>query len=193
MESGNSREVATILKQYKFKNGEANFPALFSVPSEERLPALYRNDFLKATGLVVAALVLAFEKMSFKKKIDGVLVNNIAEEILDTCEEDNLSMEDLLLFLQGMVRGKYGNIETLTISRFMGLLEDYREARHLAILDTRENMHLEFKGLGNADKSCKQDALSEHFAGFGGALNTLRENMRELKKENNTLKQIDKF
>src|SRR5258708_2996733 len=113
MEAGNNRQIATILKQYKTQGGDINYPAVMSVPLEERLPALFKNDFMKGTALVVGALAMAFEKLSFKSKKNevGVLVNNIAEEILNSCDEDNLSLEDLVLFLQNLVRGKYGVIE----------------------------------------------------------------------------------
>jgi hypothetical protein len=190
MEKGDGRQMALILKQYKLKSGEINYPAIFTVPSEERLPVLYERDFMKATALVVGALTMAFEKMRFKK-MDGVMVNNIAEEILDTCDQDNLSLEDLVLFLQNMVRGKYGTNDEISVARFMSLFDKYRDERHMAIVELRENQHLEYKGLGSSERTCTADALSEHFANFSNAISDIRETMKELKKENHVLKQVD--
>jgi hypothetical protein len=175
--------VATILKQYKLPNGDVNFPAIFStVPTEERLPALYKKDFMKATALVVAALALAFERLRFKK-MDGKLVNDIAEEVLDSADIDNLSLEDLLLFLQMMVQGKYGNIDEMSIPRFMNLFDKFRDDRHNSIVEIRMNEHLQYKGLGSSERSNQEDALSSHFANFAGTMASLRESLKELKNK----------
>lgn len=192
MEAGDKRQMALILKQYKFKSGEVNFPAVFTVPTSERLPALYEKDFMRATALVVGALTMAFEKMRFKN-MDGALVNDIAEEVLNSSEEDNLSLEDLVLFLQNMVRGKYGTLDTITVARFMNLFDKYRDERHEAIQDYRMNEHLQFKSLGDANRSSKSDPLAEHFSRMADTISNLREGLRETKKENSILKQVDKF
>lgn len=184
MVAGNNRQVAQILKQYKLPTGEVNFPAICStVPSEERLPAIYQKDFMQATALVVGALTMAFEKMNFKRKMDGILINNIAEEVLDDCDVDNLSLEDLLLFLQMMVRGRYGNIEELSVSRFMNLFDKFRDERHKSFLNYTENLHLHLKGLGSSERSSKSDALSEHFSRFANTMSTMRQNIKELKND----------
>lgn len=192
MEAGDSRTMAIILKQYKHKSGEINFPAVFTVPSSERLPALYQKDFMQATALVVAALTMAFERMSLKK-MTGELINNIAEEIINSCDEDNLSLEDLILFLQGMVRGKYGEISEISVAKFMNLFDKYRGERTLAIEDYRYNQHLHHKGLGDSNRSAKEDPLSEHFSKLGNSLTILKEQLKETKQENKKLKDIDKW
>lgn len=192
MEAGNNRQMALILKQYKLPDGAINFPAVLGVPISERLPALYKTDFLYTTGLVVAALTLAFERMSFKKKMTGVIINNIAEEILFSADEDNLSMEDLLLFLQNMVRGKYGNIEELSISRFMNLFDKYRDLRHSELLLFRENQHLQFKGMGTAERVAKSDPMSEHLSNISGRISEMKDALQD-KKESETMKKADKY
>ena len=147
---------------------------------------------MQATALVVGALTMAFEKMRFKK-MDGVLINNIAEEILDSCDEDNLALEDLVLFLQYMVRGKYGNLEEISVSKFMNLFDKYRDERTSAIHDIRLNEHLQYKGLGESERSSKSDPLSEHFSSLGDTIASLKDSLKETKKENHVLKQIDKL
>jgi hypothetical protein len=175
--------MALILKQYKFKNGEINFPAIFKVPSTERLPALYEKDFMQATALVVGALTMAFEKMRFRK-MDGSTINDIAEEVLNSCDEDNLSLEDLVLFLQNMVRGKYGNLEDMSVSRFMNLFDKNREERCFAIMNFRENEHLQHKGMGYTERSRTVDPMEEHFARMANTMSELRATVKELRDEN---------
>lgn len=192
MEKGDSRTIALILKQYKTKDGAIDFPAVFTVPSSERLPALYAKDFMRATALVVGALTMAFEKMRFKN-MDGKLINDIAEEVLNSADEDNLSLEDLVLFLQNMTRGKYGHIESMSLAKFMNMFDKYRDDRHYVCLEYRENEHLQFKGLGDANRLSKQDPLSEHFSRLGDTISNLKSSLKETKKENHVLKQMDKL
>lgn len=178
METGNKMEVANILKQYKLPQGNVNFPAVMSVSLADRLPAMYEKDYMRTTALVGMAIASAFDRMKFKKELPNELVNDIADEVIDTAGEDNLSMEDLLLFLQGLVRGKYGNVEEISISRFMNLFEDYRQQRHQELLRFRENEHLQYKSLGNPERSSKVDSLSDHFMKLGDTLSQLMENLK---------------
>lgn len=137
---------------------------------------------------------MAFEAMNQKRGMNEFQILNLAEEIIDTSSEDNLSFEDLMLFLQNLVRGKYKiAYESFDIPKFMELFEIYRQERHKTILELRENQHLQFKALGDANRSFSQDALSEHFGNFANTMSTMRENMKELKKENSVLKKIDKL
>lgn len=190
MQSGNNQQIAIILKQYKLKNGAVNYPMVFNIPSTERLPVLYERDFMQATALVVGAITVAFEKMNLKN-MTGAIVNDIAETILDSCGEDNLSLEDLMLFLQKLVRGLYGNIEQLSVARFMNIFEQYRQERHEAILNYREENHVTLKKLGDNGRSAQSDPLSEHFATFGDRISQLKD---DLKYANNRhLKDIDNF
>lgn len=196
IEKGENKEIAVILKQYKTPQGGVNYPAILSVPSSDRLPALYKQDFLKATALVVTALAMAFDRMNLKKKKDnnvGILINNIAEDVIDTAEEDNLSMEDLLLFLQNMVRGKYGVIEEISVGRFMALFDKYRDDRHDAYVEYKENQHLQYKSMGDADRSAPSNPLAEHFSRIGNSLHELRMNLAEQRKENATAKKAEQF
>lgn len=193
MEAGNNREMALILKQYKLPDGAIDFPKVFHVPHFERLPALYKADFMRATALVVGALTVAFERMSFKKKLTGKIINDIAEEIINSCDEDNLSMEDLLLFLGNMVRGKYGNIEEISVSRFMNLFDKYRDDRHYAIIEYRDNQHLQHRCMGNANRSVKADPLADRMSKLGSSLHELKMQLSEQKKENNVLTQAKKY
>jgi hypothetical protein len=193
MEAGKNREIAIILKQYKSPQGLVNFPAVFAAPTEERIKEIVKRDFMQATAIVVVALTLAFEKMSFKKKIDGVLVNNIADEIIDTAEQDNISIPDLMLFLQGLVRGEYGNVEELSVSRFMNLFNQYRDKRWEEWFAFKENEHLQYKSLGDSNRNTVSDPLSEHFGNLGQSLHDLKMQMMEQKKEADTIKQANKF
>lgn len=179
------REVNLILRQYKTETGEANYPVLFSVPTSERIVEMAKRDIKRTTALLVGALTMAFESMNVKRGMNAIQILDLADYLIDSAAEDNLSFEDLVLFLQRMVTGKYElSYESMDIPKFMKTFEIYRQERHNAILELRENQHLQFRGLGYTERSTKEDALSEHFARFGETLGTLRENIRELKQQN---------
>lgn len=192
MQKGDSQTMGLILKQYKHKNGDINFPAIFSsVPSSERLPALFKNDMFQATALVVGALTMCFKRMRLKK-VDGELINDIAEEVLDSSEEDNLSLEDLVLFLGNMIRGKYGDVEDISVTKFMRLFDKYRNERTDAMEQIRVNEHLQFKGLGDATRSVQSDPMAEHMANLGARIVEMKEALSE-KKQTETMKKAEQF
>lgn len=184
MEAGNNREIAIILKQYKDEKGLIKFPKVFSIPSEDRLPVLVQKDFMKATALVMAAITMAFEKMAMKRKVDGVLINNITDEIIDTCGEDNVAMEDLMLFLQGLVRGKYGNHDDMTVSKFMNLFDDYLEERWQAIVEYRDEQFSQIHSLGDpTDRIKGKTLLDEQLASYSQKLQEKNDEIKLLRRE----------
>lgn len=178
METGNNRAIATILKQFKTKEGRVNYEMVMSTPLSERLPAMYERDYLRTTALVGMAIASAFDRMRFKKELPSGLVNDIADEVIDTAGDDNLGMEDLLMFLQGLVRGNYGNVEEMSISRFMNLFGEYRNERHQELVKFRENQHLYFKSLGDDNRISKENPISEHLSKFGSGLSDLKNSLR---------------
>lgn len=184
MEAGNNREITNILKQYKTQEGIVKYDEVMKVPLTDRLPAIVEKNFMKAAMLVVAAITMAFEKMSMKKKVDGVLINNIADEVIDTCGEDNLSLEDLMLFLQGLVRGKYGNYEDMTVAKFMNLFEIYRDERFRAIMAHREKEAMYLDSLGDPTDRIKGNTLlDEQLASYASRLQTKNDELKLLRRE----------
>lgn len=194
METGNKQQMALILKQYKLKDGSCNFPSLFNIPSVERIPVLAEKDFRKTNMLIVGALTMAFKSLNLKNGLNEIQILDISEAIIDTSVEDNLGLEDVVLFLQGLVRGKYGtSLENMNTPKFLQIFEVYRQERHENYIQLKENLHLQYKGLGDATRTCQGDDLEQHFARLGDTISSLKSELRETKKENNTLKQIDKF
>jgi len=194
MEVGNKQQMALILKQYKAPGGATNFPAIFCIPSSDRIPILASEDFTRVNLLVIGALTMAFESLNLKRGLNEMQILDLSECIIDSASDDNLSLEDLMLFLQNMVRGKYEmSYESMDIPKFMRMFAIYRDERHRAIVDYRENQHLQFKGLGDANKTSKGDPLSEHFSRLGDTISNLKNSLKETKKENHVLKQMDKL
>lgn len=139
MQKRDKNEINAIVKSYKTDQGHPNFPALFTIPSEHRLPELAKKDYKLAAGLVVAGLTSAFESMNLSRPMNAAQIIDLADAVLDTSAEDNLSLEDLVLFLQKLVRGEYGVLyESMDIPKFMEKFEKYREERYQAIKNIRD-------------------------------------------------------
>lgn len=127
------------IKQYKTPAGHANFPALFTIPSEQRLPALAKQDAKRAFILVTAGVTMAMESLNLVRPMNSNQILDLSDAIIETAEEDNLSLEDLLLFLQKLTRGEYGAMyESMDIPKFMLMFEKYREERYQSIKAMRE-------------------------------------------------------
>lgn len=191
LQRGDKQAVQLILRDFKTPNGAANFPVLFSIPTENRLAKMAENDFTETLSLVTAGVTLAMEALNLRTPMNPLQILDLSEAIIDTASDDNLSLEDLMLFLQNLTRGKYNPLyESMDVSKFMEKFEIYREQRHRAILEYRENKHLEFKALGNADRSGTQASpLDTHLSEYSTKLQSIKDELHEQKRENKALRQ----
>ena len=74
--------------------------------------------------------------------------------IMQTAEEDRLSLNDLVVFFEGAKQSKYGRIlDHIDQSVIFEHLEVYREYRHQWIMSKREEMHAQYKSMGFKDRS----------------------------------------
>lgn len=194
MEAGDNRQISLILREYKQPNGAADFPALFSIPTKDRISEMAKQDFQKINMLIIGALTVCFEGMNLKKGMNEMQILTLSEHIIDSSAEDNLSFEDFMLFLQNMILGKYEmSYESMDIPKFMRIFEVYRQDRHEAIQDYRYNMHLSQRGIGDATRSTKTDEISEHLGNMTGRLKELKDALRSKTHENTIIKKADKF
>lgn len=189
METGNKQEVNLILRQFKLDNGLANYDALLQIPKNGRIPQLAAQNFHRINLLIIAALKSAFESISLKKYPNEFQIMDLSEAIIDTANEDNLAFEDLMIFLQRLVRGQYDIPVNLTdVGKFLEIFEIYRQERWLELNRIRDEVHVQNKVNGDTGKSTKRDELSEHFANFGSRINEMKNTIENLKMTNNSLK-----
>ncbi len=193
MEVGNKQQISLALRQFKEPSGVIKFNEVLSIPIETRIPQLAANDFGKVSMIIVAGLTLAFEGMNLKRGMNAIQILDLSEAIIDTAAEDNLALEDLMLFLQKLVRGEYAPMyESMDIPKFMEKFELYREQRHQELHRIRYEKESQFKSMGNPERTAKQDDLGEHFANMADRLSSLNSQLKYVKEENKNLK-MDKF
>jgi len=186
--------VNLVLRQFKNDDGNANFPALLSVPSEFRLASMARENYEDTNMLIIGALTVALENINVKRGLNEFQILNLSELIIEESSQDNLSLEDVLLFLQQLVVGKFEmSYESMDIPKFMKMFEQYREERHQNLVNYRMEKHAQYSVSGNTGRTNSADPLSEHFSKLGDTIGRLKDSLKETKKENEILKKVDKF
>lgn len=161
-ETGDQQLVKTILKKFSFDYGATNYLPLMQIPSSERIPVLAKSDRSYVHKILSAQIEYA---MKFFNVSNGLSIEQIfllSDQIIDESEEDNLSIQDVFVFLQKLCSGKMGKLfNRLDISTFMELFEIHRQERHSELLKAKEefNMQNKFTDLDRA--SDNQDREKE--------------------------------
>jgi hypothetical protein len=189
MEAGDKAGISIILREFKTQQGVVKYDKVLAIPVMDRIPALAEKDFHKMITIISAALTLAFEGMNLKRGMNALQVVDLAEAIIDTAGEDNLAMEDLMLFLQKLVRGEYGAMyESMDIPKFMTAFEEYREDRWKQLNNIRYEQAAQHKIQGDTGRSNQVDELSEHFSNFANRISEMNSKIKDLRDENKNLR-----
>lgn len=192
---GDKQQVNFVLRDYKLQNGSPNFLALFDIPNASRIRDLAKLNYDDTSDLVIAAITLAMENMNLKRGLSASQINDLAEEIIDTSSDDNFSMEDFVLFLQALTRGKYGELyESMDIIKFMGLFEKYRDDRWQEWVRFKEAQHAQYKTLGDPGRiEGNKTALDEHLSSFTQKLQVKNDEIKSLRAERKRQNDINNF
>ena len=107
-------------------------------------------DYKETLAVLVVALSKSFAAMNLNRPMNPEQILELAETIIDSSKEDFLALEDVVLFLQGLMRGKYGALyESMDIPKFMEKFEIYRELRHQALVRIRDEQQSNWKSSGD--------------------------------------------
>jgi hypothetical protein len=164
METGDKIAVQGYLSRFK-QFGEISFDRVLSVPSEERIQSLISlpDGYLRVATALAAAIKSAMENINLKLPMSEDQIIELSGQIIDQSAEDNLSLEDVLLFLQQLVTGKSGKIyDRMDIPRFFELFEIYRQERHLKLMQIREEQHCQQKYMGDNTRISENDSEKEN-------------------------------
>lgn len=152
--SGDKLEVSLNLKNYKLPNGAVNYDMVLRVPHSDRLPGLVEKVGLKEVHMTLAAAItMALESLNLTKSLSANQIIDLVDILIDTSAEDYLSLEDIMLFLQNLVRGEMGELyATIDIAKFMKSFEKYRQYRHSEYIRLKDEQETQFKSLGKGEK-----------------------------------------
>jgi hypothetical protein len=170
MVRGDNNAITTHLSA--FKNRELiRYDKVLSIPTGDRIPALISSE--AGRGYVAqalgGALIGAFNKMNLRKGFTEDQVEDLVGLIMEESLEDNLALEDVLLFLYQLITGKAGRIyDRLDIPSFFELFEVYREKRYKALQEIKYERECNYRSMGDPTRS--SDELIENDTAYQAAL-----------------------
>lgn len=133
-----------------------------SIPQANRIPELIKQDNGRERVLAAlsASILAAFQNIHQAKMTDDQILD-LAEGIIDTSHEDDLSIEDVLLFLKDFVHGKFGKVnDKLDMPAFFDFFEKYRDVRYKTFEAIRYENHLNLKNMGHSARSSSEITLN---------------------------------
>jgi hypothetical protein len=143
---------------------------LLRVPSESRIPAMMQRDQVSCMKFINAATSMFLQSHN----VNPSACIMISSSIMMEAGQDNLSLEDLVIFLMRLNSGQHGKFYgEVTPSAFMEKFEEYRQERHEAIISIREEQAAQHKSEGYSgresdntsdEKALTMTAVYQHYA-----------------------------
>ena len=150
------------LQQYATADGP-NFEALLSIPLSERIPALINEYGLKRMHRLIKTILNEFcctVSLPKSKKLTETKTSVTACDLILVADEDQLSMEDLIVFFELAKNGRYGKFKTvLTHYIIMEKLEQFRQQRYETYVRIKEQKEAEVRLLGPTERISPQPTL----------------------------------
>jgi hypothetical protein len=149
--------------RYKEKGEPLHMKVIELIPVSERLPALskiYGND--KIAAVLSKQITKALNNFNLRVGMNPEQITDLSYAIIDEAEQDQLAIQDILLFLDGLPKFRYGKVyDRMDMPTFFEMLEKYREERHLAYMNGKEEAHAQFKAMGDSNRT-SQDIDKEN-------------------------------
>jgi hypothetical protein len=168
---GSTGEIFNQMCRFKDKGEALPIKVIELVPVSERIPALaktYGND--KIAALLSKQITKTLNSFNLRVGMNPEQVTDLSYSLIESAAEDQLAIQDILLFLDGMVKYKYGKVyDRMDMPTFYEMLEVYREQRHLAYAGLKEETHSQNKAAGDTnrmsnevDKDANRNAMIEY-------------------------------
>ena len=160
MERKDSGTVQEMLQVYR-ERGAVDHKKTLAIPFEQRIPTLIEQPGgrVRVSAAIASSILSAFKHID-KARMDAEQIVELAENIIDSSFEDQLSIEDVLLFLKDLLMGKCGKITgILDMPSFFEYFEQYRNQRYRTLEAIRYEEHLNQKSMGHAARSSSEITL----------------------------------
>jgi hypothetical protein len=168
---GSTGAVYNEMFRYKEKGEALPLRVIELVPVAERLPALKEMYGAEKIAAVLSVQITrTLNNFNLRVGMNSEQITDLAYAIIDEAEQDQLAIQDILLFLDGMVKFKYGKVyDRMDMPTFFEMLEKYREERHLAFMNGKDEAHAQFKAMGDSnrtsqdiDKEANRNAMQQY-------------------------------
>jgi hypothetical protein len=165
--------IASLAFQQYAKADQVNFEGLLSIPITERIPGLINDYGLKRMHRLIKTILQEFcysISLPKSKKLTDTKISVCACDLILAAEEDQLSIEDVIVFFECAKDGKYGRFKTLlTHYSIMEKLEQYREERYKAYLEIMQEKQAAYKSEGPVERISSEPTIIKNlFEDHGG-------------------------
>jgi hypothetical protein len=141
--------LANLTLQQFTQDDVIDFAQLLALPMKNRIPGLAAEYGNKRMHRMITLILKEFVysvKLPKSKKLTDTKINVCACDLMLAAYEDQMGMEDLVVFFERAKKGKYGSFgKLLTHFSIMQKLEFYRQARHEAYVKIMKERETERK------------------------------------------------
>lgn len=151
-----------MLSVYR-ERGIVDHSKTLAIPMAQRIPELVKtSEGRQDVSMALAASILSAFQHVEKVKMNAEQIVELAENIIDSAHEDQLSIEDVLLFLKDLLMGKMGKItQVIDMPAFFEYFEVYRTKRYQTLEAIRYEEHLNRKNAGHAPRNRNEVFLNK--------------------------------
>lgn len=166
--------------------GTVDFYKVLDITLHARIPNLtHVYGFEKIHEILIVLLTSFNNSLNLIRPMNPDQIIECANDLVMTTEEDQLSIEDYVLFFKGAKEGKYGKIlDRMDHQTVFSMLEEYRQERHRQYLRIREEKHLANKSTGSTERTNNPDPISESLCNVAGRLGDMKEKLKESREIN---------
>lgn len=125
-----------------------------NIPVKDRLPGLVQTYGIdKVSAILAKAITRTLANFNLRVGMNADQVLELSLQLIDSSNEDQLAFEDIMLFLDGMVKYKYGKVyDRMDMPTFFEMLEVYRDERHKDFIRHKEEMESQYKAYGDSNR-----------------------------------------
>jgi aryl carrier-like protein len=178
--------VGMELKKFKNDRGQIEYGKLIKIPTENRIPAMAEKDMRGVVTTLAVAITMSLEVMNLKRGMNAIQIVDLAEAIVDDSGIDKIAIEDVLLFLQKLTRGEYGELyESLDSVKFMHHFNRYRDERWEEAIRIRDEKHENYKKEGGAREARQMTQFDNILQAYTTKLQAKNDEIKELRAQKN--------
>jgi len=153
--SGSTGKVHIEMCRYKEKGEGLPMRIIELIPVSERLPALkelYGAE--KIAAVLSVQITRTLNNFNLRVGMNPEQIMELSYAIIEEAEQDQLAIQDIFLFLDGMLKYKWGKVyDRMDMPTFFEMLEVYREQRHQIFINQKEEAHSQYKAMGDSNRT----------------------------------------
>jgi len=159
-------EIIANLAKNQYTDGEAVlFERLLSIPLTERIPGLINDYGLQRAHRLIKMVLQEFcysIPLPKSAKLSETKIAACACDLILASYEDQLSLEDLVVFLEAAKDGKYGKFKGMvTHFGIMNKLEQYRGDRSMAYQTLKAEQEAQLKKINEIPRIGEVKSIGE--------------------------------